>query len=419
MKDMLREKLSKMESLEERKILRDVVTGVLENIIQYQADSYERLEKRVFEKTQSKQQWDVGMIIRNKDEIDPLDEYFYPIVKEDGLPHIIDSKKIAESIEQNQEIEILDVYMDMPLDQLQKFEKEIKKHIFSGKIETDIREYNIEVKISKNLKYQREIIELHKIFSENGLPWKTINTTYLERFFKIELISGEAISEEEEITKITIDLENYQKYSIYNLVLMWNIERIDLKEGGFPNPAFDKVNYEHVILFENPEEKILIIDENSEIRYIKRSQKHITIISRREKTREWKGLQLKDLRSDKYKNIISNQTQNSFVGNFIEKRDYPIRTKAEIFRIANSYIVSEYLELEDITVQENIIDLDSTYDMNSFIDDEIRLSSKKGMMILKFSAHKENEKYIKDHMSFIVSEIQMNFPEYICRGELS
>lgn len=62
-----------------------------------------------------------------------------------------------------------------------------------------------------------------------------------------------------------------------------------------------------------------------------------------------------------------------------------------------------------------MIDEDSTYDFNFYIEDEIRVNNSKKVMLLKFKDIEDN--YLKyDLLSFVISEVQMHFAEYICKG---
>lgn len=56
--------------------------------------------------------------------------------------------------------------------------------------------------------------------------------------------------------------------------------------------------------------------------------------------------------------------------------------------------------------------------MNPFISDHVRSEKDKKVMKLRFRAS-DNSFIRHDILSFLVSEIQMYFPEYKCEGELS
>lgn len=55
--------------------------------------------------------------------------------------------------------------------------------------------------------------------------------------------------------------------------------------------------------------------------------------------------------------------------------------------------------------------------MNPFISDNVRVEHDKKIMHLGFRKRGTDSFILEDMMSFLVSEIQMYFPEYKCEGE--
>lgn len=59
-----------------------------------------------------------------------------------------------------------------------------------------------------------------------------------------------------------------------------------------------------------------------------------------------------------------------------------------------------------------------TYDMDDFITDEFRTHKNREVMLLRFGAI-DPENYLNmDIISFLVTQAQKLFPEYVCRGVL-
>lgn len=96
-----------------------------------------------------------------------------------------------------------------------------------------------------------------------------------------------------------------------------------------------------------------------------------------------------------------------------------VRAKGEIVRIINSFEASKYLELKHIEISERANGMKQTYGMNPFISDNVRVESDKKIMRLRFRPREGNSFILNDLMSFLVSEVQMYFPEYKCEGALS
>jgi hypothetical protein len=95
-----------------------------------------------------------------------------------------------------------------------------------------------------------------------------------------------------------------------------------------------------------------------------------------------------------------------------------IRTKGEIARKVNSFEASKDFELIDVEIKPAKNGHGITYDMNFFISDDIRVGNDKKVMVLRFRANTKESYITQDVLSFLVSEIQMYFPEYECEGEL-
>ncbi len=298
------------------------------------------------------------------------------------------------------------------------------KKIYNGKIITDKRSYKIEIKLEQNRSYIDEIEKLYYTFQKNDIPWKTINNPYANKFFDIILTKCETMSEEEEIKEISFNLEEFEKYKSIDIIPLWNIERLKEKSTIFPSPTEDRINFEHIIPLNKKEREsgFLVETEEEAVRYIKRTQEKLIIISTQEKSDNWnmlKILQPKEQQelSNEYK-LFSNRRKSSFINKFSQKQASIIRTKGEINRIVNSFQVSKYFQLKDIEIRDKQKEILTTYDMNFFIVDDIRIGIDKKIMMLKFETTIEDNFIIYDVMSFLVSEIQMYFPEYKCAGEL-
>ena len=96
-----------------------------------------------------------------------------------------------------------------------------------------------------------------------------------------------------------------------------------------------------------------------------------------------------------------------------------IHTYAEVKRYISQLGYENYVELLDIKVQQEYINRNyETYGMDAFIEDEIRVSMSRPYMIFLFQA-KDRECYLnQDVMSYLISKVQWQLPEFCCVGEL-
>ena len=67
---------------------------------------------------------------------------------------------------------------------------------------------------------------------------------------------------------------------------------------------------------------------------------------------------------------------------------------------------------------EDIAETSETYSMNDFILDEIREGEYRKCLILLFRRKGTQTFLLRDIMSFLVSEVQLMYGEYMCEGRL-
>lgn len=424
MKEMMLEKLKSMEDLEQRKLLKDILAGFFSNLIDYQEKMNEELEFKIFcEIEDIEKNYDIYFALCPKDNVDPIDDFLYPVFPEEMEEKKFDLKAIIEQINMDGQARLFTVFFTCSYDELSKLVD--AKDTYSGLIITNANKYGIKVRLEPSPKYRQEIEGLYKIFQRNGVPWKTVNSPYNYKFFDViltECIS--TIDPKEEIQQIKIDLKELEAYKKTEMVLLWNIERLAIKSSGFPVSAIDRINYEHVI----PLKKMglnngyLVDDDGDPIRYIKRTRDEIIIVTLFEKSGNWQLLKVTQPGGEGKKGaelgLVSNNRKNSFINKFAHKQAYLIRTKGDVLRIVNSLDTSQYFELTGIEITDMPSKDGITYDLNYFITDDIRVSNDKKIMKLNFKSQGRTGFLTQDLLSFIVSEVQMYFPEYTCEGVL-
>lgn len=425
MKDIIMDRLSKMEDLEQRKLLKDILTGVFLNLAEHQEDMNQRLEQRIFSEVENNEEnYDVFVTICSKDEVDPVQEFLYPIRPEDMEDKTYDLKDIALKLSQEEDVILLTVFLKC--DYLKVKELLGSRRKYRGQIVTDAGIYAIGVRLEQNKSYLEEIERLYQVFQKNSVPWRTVNNPYANKFFDVILVNCEgSIGEDEEVIEIRIDLEEHENYKMMNIIPLWNIEKQALKSTSFPVPVLERINYENILsLRKLGVEHAYLVDEDAGIiKYVKRTPEELTIVSTVEKSGTWDVLKITKPISPmlgilEYR-LVSNKKENSFSNKFVKKQALNVRTKSEIVRIINSFEASQDLELEQVEITKPGNEIGETYNMNRFLTDNIRVDRDKKVMLLTFRALKANNFITRDIMSFLVSELQMYFPDYRCEGRLT
>lgn len=421
MKEIIVDRLRKVESLEQRQVLKEIVNGVFMNLIEYQEGMNRKLEERIFNEIENEEaQYDVYVTVCSKDDIDLLPEYLYPMVASDLEPLTITSKKLRELVNNKEPVTLFTLFL-----QADSFEIEAlltHERNFNGRLQTTDGHYEITVHLQQHKTYIQEIENVYHAFQMNGIPWKTIYHPYAYKFFDVVLTDCPALKEAEEIVGFTIDFEEFEDKKQLDKIPLWNIEKLALKSIGFPIPALDKVNYEHMLSIRKTgtEHGYLVATDEDSVRYIKRSENELTVVSSRENSGIWNLLKVTKVEREKVNSVadelVSNRRTDRFINKYGQQKALSVKTMGEIIRIVNSFEVAISMELVDIAIKENFQDAKISYAANPFISGEIDMKSDKKVMVLQFKALQEQDFMANDRMSFLVSEVQRHFSEYRCEG---
>ncbi|WP_018884663.1 hypothetical protein [Paenibacillus massiliensis] len=481
MKELVQERLGKMEDLEQRRLLKDMMSGVFLHLVEYQEEMIRKLEERVFEELENtEEKFDIHVSLSSREDYDPIHEFLYPVLPADAEPRQLDISGVASVVREGGELRLFSVFLELETERIQEL---LDSNVtFEGTLITDEGRYPLAIKLKRNVDYVTEIENLYHIFLQNGIPWKTIHHPYAYKFVDCILIGGEGEpSPHEEIREILVSLGDYEPYKRLDLIPLWNIERLELKNTGFPVPAMDRVNFEHVLSLRKTgtEHGYLIHAAAEDIRYVKRSAEELTIVTPLEKSGLWRVLKVTKpmtARLSRYTYpMVSNKRQDSFIGRYASKQAVSVRAKAEIARIVNSFEAARGLSLtgvrilpperiatgrfvsessnnsrgyrsvnasadrggsmDDSKVSQGIRSVDMgnaeheeghrgltrTYALNPFMSDNVRSEQGKQVMMLSFQRSEASLSVpyylLSDLMSFLVSEVQMHFPEYKCEGE--
>ncbi|HHW35862.1 MAG TPA: normocyte-binding protein [Bacillales bacterium] len=421
MKNIILDRLQKTDNLEQRQLLKEIVNGVFINLIDYQEEMNRKLEERVFnEMEDGDHQYNIYVALCKKENVDPIHEFLYPMIPEDLEESPIDLEIMFHSNKPQDSITLLTVFLQCDFPTI----KGLLDHerTFTGEIQTTTGRHKVKVYLRQNRTYIGEIEKLYQLFIINGLPWRTVNHPYAYKFFDVVIANPPKLQEDEQIKEVTFDLEEYEVFKELDMVPLWNIEQFSLKNTGFPIPAKDKVNYEHILSVGKMGERhgYLVDVDGESIRYIKRSQDELIVVSPLDKSGIWNVLKLTQPLETSVDlldyEILSNRRNNRFLNKYVREKAIPIRTKSEIFRMVHSFEVAKYLKLVDMEVRNVFEDTEISYPMNTFLNDEIRVEKDKSVLVLYFQAQTEKSYIMNDLMSFLISEIQISFPEYRCQG---
>lgn len=431
MKEIIKQKLNQMEDLQEKQMLKKILSSFFDELISHQELTNNKIEKRIFEGLEDfEKNYDIYCTLVNKNEIDPLDESMKAIDEIDNYKDYYDGNKAKEYIFYNKEIRIYKVFLEMDYLSLKKLIK--SERIFSGKLKTKDNEYEVKFKLVENEEYFELAENIYKIFNDNLISWRTFNIPYLRKFFDVIAVEYcdeikklrkecKCFEEMPDIIEMNFNLEEFEEYKKMEMAILWNINISEQKSDGFPMPTEDKVNFEHVITMKKMNKKhgYLVKGGDVNVLGVKREGNDLIIITDRNKSLFWDVLKV--IQDDEIKiqrnefPVFTNARKKTFLNKFVQRQSNVVRTFSEISRIINSFENSTDFIIENIEIKENDKQEYHTYDLNEFIKDEIRETHGKKMMLISFTC-KAFTYMTYDILSFIVSEVQIYFPEYQCKG---
>lgn len=423
MKDLLNKRINSIQSLEERKVFRDIINHVFMDLADYQERQIEALRKDFFEEMSIRERRPVihGTMIR-KYEYDESDDFMFPMSINDLEPHDISIKEINEAINENNTYMIGKTFLKCDYKKLKEL-YDSERH-FSGMIQTDIGDIAVTVRLCPYKSYLDMLGHIYNVFIKNGLEWVTPNLPYIHKFAAFMMDSTMDIPEDSTIENIEINLEEYEEYRIDDVIPVWNIEYIKLQSINFPIPTLDNVLKEHRFDVYDLSPYCYIPDFSDDYRgYVKRAEESVSVIIPEAEIKEWPMYKVHPIVSGKHYvypfEMYNNAPADNFYNGYLNAGCRGVRTRGEIARILSSLQVSEQFKIIDFELVEKngkkIIS--DTYPVNDFISDEIRAAFSNTKILVIYYTYKYDDTYISaDLMSFIISELQQLIPDMTCVG---
>ncbi len=423
MKDLLNKRINSIQSLEERKIFRDIINHVFMDLADYQDRQVEALKKDFFEEMSKRDGRPVihGTMIR-KYEYDESDDFMFPMSMKDVEPYEISIKEINGAVKEHNTYMIGRTFLKCDNRTLQKLYDSGKR--FSGKIQTDSGDAEISVRVCPYRSYRDMLGHLYNVFIKNGLEWVTPNLPYIHKFAAFMIDSPIDIPEEGIIESMVINLEEYEEHRVDDVLPVWNIEYVRMQSINFPIPTMDNVLKEHKFDVYDLSPYCYVPDFSDDYRgYVKRAEESVSVIIPEGEIKEWPMYKIHPIVSGKHYvypfEIQSNAPADNFYNGYLNAGGRGVRTKGEISRILSSFQASGLFKIVDYEFIENGRKkiASDTYPVNDFIEDEFRAAFSNTKRLIIYYTYKYDDSYIAaDIMSFIISELQQFIPDMTCLG---
>ncbi len=418
----IEEQLRKIDDLEERKYAKEALLHGLGRILACTEEKYRKLERRIYEETEiAANRYETAMTIVQKKHYDPTNETLFPVD-----PLDLQEKALAEKLTTDRELFLGTIFLEADDGMQERFLKE-------GSFSAGSAQREVRVQIRPAERYQDMIEQLYHIFLDNHVPWQTVHTGYLDKFYDVYLdpvgIREENGAQDQRhektgrpaLEELQIQYGAYERFVKTDVLPLWNVEWLSFDSADFMIPGMDGICYEHEFSLEDQEEQDgYLIASNEEILEIRHEKKKIVIRSPKETFEGWKALHIVRLpaaRSLDYDApFLTNRRRDSFLRRYAAGCGVPLLTKADLFRRITELDVRDYIEAEDYEIREHTEDFPAVRGMNRFVRDELFPMESRRILLIQFREVKPGHYLNGCMVRFVISQIQMEISEYRCVG---
>lgn len=425
MEALIDDRLKEISNLEERILGKKLLREVFLALYQETEKKYAALEQRVYQEMESDDTlYSIYSTVIPRQEIDPAEAFMFPMLDSDNQPPLYDWEEIRRQLAEGEPVYMLRVFLE---DDYLSCQALIEgKRQFEGRLHADSGYIGGRFQLVPTKAYQDLIYQLYQLFINNHKQWVTVNNPYLHKFFDVQLLElQEPLPEATMVSGLDIDFEELSPRIRYEMVPLWNLHSFTIGANDFPVPCEDHINVEHYIdISEQGLHNGYLVDtEKLNISDCRRQGDYLVLVTSVTDFYDWEVCKVvsrpaKSLQRYPYP-IFGNYRRDSFIKRSVQVHGQTIKTKAELLRLIEEFALDEYLIYQDIKITEAPPAQIETYEMNTFIKDELRDEEAKRWMLIDFKAQKEGCCYNQDLMSFLVSQIQLSYPEFRCVGRLS
>jgi len=291
------------------------------------------------------------------------------------------------------------------------------RQTYQAEVRTETGVFQTQVELKYSRKYLQKMESLYYAFSENELPWATVNGRYFYKF--LDVYGKKEINRD--IEGFEIDFSPHEKSISYDKVLLWNVNAITVPVAACEaKPAYDAVRYEHILKnlpFDGNQYLVCPIgDKFSSFR----RGKDMYVRTYKRKLEQIELLRIisdEDAESRLYLPVESNKKAPGLINAMAERRCIPTRGEAE--RIVSSLGETANLRLAGIEALPATAENTTRYkgiDYNSFREENMILKDRKPLLFT-FEA-RADKLWAHEAMYYVLSELQLRFYEYRCVGKI-
>lgn len=413
----MEERLREIDDLDERKFAKKLLLEGLGKVIRCTEAKYQQLERRVYEELEIEDnQYEVVLTIVKRSHYDPTNGTLFPVSEED-----LDETVLKETWSDGSRRWLGSIFLEASDDRQRDFQDRTK---FTGTLVKAEENRAAAFEILPAMRY-REVIEgLYLVFQDNHIPWDTINTGYLDKFYDVFIYIEGTEPAPDSLEEVTIEFEEYKEEIRYGRIPLWNLEWVTFDSADFMLPCINGIYYEHEFSLEDKDEKDgYLIQSNEDILEIRHEKNKIVIKSLKETFENWKALHLvqkETVRSLDYNApLLTNRKRDSFIRRYAENSRVQLMTKTDLFRRIMELDIRDYIEVVGYEICESARDFPNTEGMNWFVRDELFPMESRRVLLLKFKERQPGHYLNGSMVRFVISQMQLEISEYRCVGVIA
>lgn len=407
MEKLIEKRLLEINNYEDRKETREILGQIFKEIHKYADNRWVSLKRDIVEEMRQQKDLTIYTGIATSKAYDITEGSMFPMRIDDLEKQYVSTRNLMQELSQGNAMRVFSVFIELDYESIKNLINQ--KRFFTGYIITTNAEYPITAELRPASRYFEMISKLFKVFVNNGMPWNTVCTAYLNKFFDVYLYDAQ-VPLDEEIESIKIDFNEYEQKIKYDCFPIWNIK----EEIGVSDvkkiPCFGQVLYQHTISKKCKKEDTYLVVDTEDTLTIRKNSNEIVFNSNYPKTKKWMLYHVIGNVAGYWEYpILSNELKD---GNII-----PARTKGDIFRVVNSLSNNKQITLRDVLFPDVYKGDASTYSMEKGVTEEFESLTKRIPMVLQFSCLRDDFLTI-DIVSYIVTVVQRKYPEFSCYGEI-
>ncbi len=418
--EYVRKRMMEMDQLQNRELFKEIIADMMAGLYHHAKEEYQFLEERVFKEVPSVARMpDIVTGIVPLEEYDVTDQYMRPMEPEDMAERDVVVTDMMSALKGGKPFFLYTCFIEEDFLELRKLAKE--NRIFHGIVESDQGEAGADFIVRPNVSYRKQIEGLYPMAFINRVPWRTVNAPYIYKLFDIFVVNIEDWDEEQQVSRVKVEFEEFEEKVRYQMVPVWNIDPVKIMANAYPQPAVERGYYEHCLYksqFKKDNDYILS-RESGVLRGVRWLEGDLYILCDSDMPVEWEFMECHRVPENaRYQYpLMTNSQYDTFSLNMIEHYGQRIKTKTDLVRFLESFPCGDQLDFVEVEILENKKQAEN-YSMEEFVSYEFRSGNWDRAMLVSFRP-RDSEYYLnRDIMSFLITGLQHFFPEYECMGRL-